>query len=337
MLTIRPVTMRDHPAMLALAREAGIGMTSLPADATVLEKKIMRAEASFAGVVEWAGDEAFLFVLEDTATGKLVGTTGIVAHVGLKSPFYSYKLSTIVQASKDADIYSRQRVLHMVNDYTGVTEIGSLFLQSDYRRDGIGGFLSRARFLMMAQFPELFADRVIAEIRGVQDTKGESPFYRHLAQHFFQMPFQRADFIYATLGSQFISDLMPKYPIYVNLLHPDAQEVIGQPLAASQGAKHMLEKEGFIYQGYVDLFDAGPTMQIQRTNINTVRDSKQSAVTAINPIDAKQPYIIAGGPLSQFRMTLAALEISEEGVAMNAEAAATLGVKAGDEVRWVAL
>lgn len=333
MLIIRPVTMKDHPALLTLAQEAGIGMTSLPADASVLEKKIARAEASFAGAKEWAGNEAFLFVLEDRATGTLTGTTGTVAHVGIKSPFYSYKLSTIVQASADAKIYSRQRVLHMVNDYTGVTDIGSLFLQGSYRRDGIGKFLSRSRFLMMAEFPDLFAERVIAEIRGVQDVQGESPFYRHLAQHFFQMPFQRADFIYATLGSQFISDLMPKYPIYVNLLHPDAQSVIGQPLAASQGAMHLLEKEGFIHQGYVDLFDAGPTMQIQRMNIATVRNSRKLAVAAIKKVDGKPTHMVSAGALQHFHVALAAVEISEQGVTIDADTASALQVKKGDPVR----
>ena len=69
---------------------------------------------------------------------------GIVSHVGMKRPFYSYKLSTIVQASHNVRIYSLQNVLHMVNDYTGVTEIGSLFLLPDYRRDGIGKFCRAA-------------------------------------------------------------------------------------------------------------------------------------------------------------------------------------------------
>src|SRR5262245_27586413 len=121
----------------------------------------------------------------------------------------------------------------MVNDYTGASEIGSLFLLPAYRRDGIGKFLSRCRYLMLAQFPDLFDDIVISEIRGVQDKQGESPFYKNLAQHFFQMDFKKADFTYATQGGQFISDLMPKYPIYVNLLDERAQAVIGQPLEAS--------------------------------------------------------------------------------------------------------
>lgn len=331
MLLIRPVTLQDHADLLALAREAGSGMTSLPADAEVLEDKISRAVASFAGEEAWRGDEAFLFVLEDMQTKKPVGTAGIVAHVGLKTPFYSYKLSTIVQASKEAGIYSRQRVLHMVNDYTGVTEIGSLFLSEKYRRDGVGKFLSRSRFVMMAEFPELFANRVIAEIRGVQE-HGESPFYKHLGEHFFQMPFQQADFINATLGSQFISDLMPKYPIYVNLLHEDAQRVIGKPFEASQVAMSLLEKEGFIYQGYIDLFDAGPTMQIERRNINTLRASKKLLVAAIGEV-AGDMHMVSNTSLADFRMVMAGIVETAKGAVIDAASASAIGVRVGDHIR----
>ena len=337
MLLIRPVTMKDHPELLALAREAGIGMTSLPADSHVLDKKIARAEASFSGAKNWAGNEAFLFVLEDTASKKLAGTTGVIAHVGLRSPFYSYKLSTIVQASKDLGVYTSQRVLHMVNDYTAATEIGSLFLTQDYRRDGIGRFLSRSRYLLIAEFPTLFSEMVISEIRGQQDAGGESPFFKHLAQHFLQMPFPQADFIHATQGGQFISDLMPKYPIYVNLLESTAQAAIGKPLHASLPAMQMLEAEGFRYQGYVDVFDAGPTLQTRRDDIRTVRKSKKSTVTALKAMDGKASHMVSNTALDRFRMAMTVLETHEGGVTLDTAAADALGVKVGDAVRWADL
>jgi arginine N-succinyltransferase len=335
MLVVRPVTTSDHAEILSLAKEAGIGMTSLPPDEEVLKHKIERAVASFDGDAEYKGDEAFLFALEDTENKKLVGTTGISAHVGVRYPFYSYKLSTIVQTSEELDIYSRQGVLHMVNDYTGASEVGSLFLSPAYRRDGIGKFLSRCRYLMLAQFPELFSNIIISEIRGVQDADGQSPFYKNLAQHFFQMDFKKADFTNATHGSQFISDLMPKYPIYVNLLAPEAQAVIGLPLEASKPAKYMLEQEGFRHQGYVDVFDAGPTMQVERDQIRTVRKSRMLPVLDIQPVASRKNHIASNAVLKNFRIAVAALEESEEGVTLSPEAATLLQVKKGDRVRIV--
>lgn len=337
MMLIRPVAVSDHSEILSLAHEAGIGMTSLPEDADVLKEKIDKAVASFAGDKEVSGNEHFLFALEDTKTKKLVGTTGVVAHVGLKHPFYSYKLSTIVQASDVVGVYSRQRVLHMVNDYTGASEIGSLFLLPEYRRDGIGKFLSRCRYLLMAEFSELFSDMVISEIRGVQDANGDSPFYKNLAENFFQMDFKRADFVNATMGGQFISDLMPKYPIYVNLLDARAQAVIGLPLEASKPALRLLEDEGFRYQGYIDVFDAGPTMQVERKQIRTVRKSKRMPIIEIKQLTAPKQSIIATTNLADFRIGLAGLEEGKNGVAIESETAKSMRLQIGDMVRFAEL
>ena len=214
-LVLRPVRLDDHQQVVALAKLAGFGMTSLPQDDGVMQAKIEDAVKSFAGKPRFENQHIFLFVLEDQASGKIVGSTGIKARVGLSDPFYSYKLSTLVQANSDLGIYSRQRVLHMVNDFTGATEIGSLFLHKAYRHSAIGQFLSRARFLMIAEFPHLFSDTVIAELRGIHDAEGDSPFYNNVARHFFQMPFYQADYIYATKGNQFISDLMPQVEVGV--------------------------------------------------------------------------------------------------------------------------
>lgn len=337
MMLVRPVKISDHGEILSLAHEAGIGMTSLPEDSGVLKAKIERAVASFEGSADARGDEHFLFVLEDTASKKLVGTAGVVAHVGIKQPFYSYKLSTIVQASDVVGVYSQQKVLHMVNDYTGASEIGSLFLLTDYRRDGIGKFLSRCRYLLMAEFPDLFSDIVISEIRGVQDNAGHSPFYRNLAEHFFQMEFKQADFVNATKGGQFISDLMPKYPIYVNLLDKRAQDVIGIPLAASKPALNLLENEGFRYQGYVDVFDAGPTMQAERSQIRTIRKSRRVEIANIGKPESSRQYMLATTGFSDFRVLLCCLDEGKDGVGVSEEAAEILGVKTGDMVRYIEL
>src|SRR5690606_4411775 len=122
---------------------------------------------------------------------------------------------------------------------------------------------------------------VIAEIRGVTDANGDAPFYDHLAKHFFHMTFEEADSNSAIRGNQFIADLMPKYPIYVNLLPEEARAVIGQPLEASRPAMMMLQKQGFSYEGYVDIFDAGPTVQAERSKIRAVAQSRRARVADI--------------------------------------------------------
>jgi arginine N-succinyltransferase len=188
---------------------------------------------------------------------------------------------------------------------------------------------------MLAELPKIFSDVVIAEIRGVQDSKGDSPFYKNLAQHFFQMDFQRADFVHATQGGQFISDLMPKYPVYVNLLDTKAQEVIGVPLEASLPAMHLLEKEGFRYQGYIDVFDAGPTMQAERVAIRTVRKSKRVTVAEIKPLTLGDKAMVASTSLPDFRIAFTEVEDHKSGIVLSPQAAELLKVKTGDTVRYI--
>lgn len=334
-MLVRPVQMDDHDALLMLAQKAGYGFTSLPQDADVLEAKIDWSEKSFAGVPPSDDEHRFLFVMEDTATGEIVGSTGIKAHVGLSSPFYSYKLSKIVQANSDLGIYTLNKVLHMVNDFTGASEIGSLFLRESYRRDGLGRFLSRCRFLMIAEFRELFDEVVIAEMRGVHDEKGDSPFYDNLARHFFQMPFTKADYINATQGGQFIADLMPKYPIYVELLAPEAQETIGVVNQASVPAVKLLEREGFSYSGYLDIFDAGPTMRVQRDQIATIRNSEKREVTGIvAEVSDGERLMMVTDSLDNFRMIMDRAVRSDGGELVISESAAErLNVTKGSKLR----
>ncbi len=335
-MKIRPVTNNDYDAILALAKKAGIGMTSLPPDEEVLREKISRAVSSFAGTPAYEGGEAFLFVLEDPDTQSIVGTCGIVAHVGLKQPFYSYKLSTITQSSKEVDVYGTQQVLNVVNDYTGASEIGSLFLLPEYRRDRIGRFLSRMRFVFMAQFRELFDERVMAEIRGIHDRDGNSPFYDSIAKHFFHMPFTKADYINATKGNQFITDLMPKYPIYVNLLPKSAQDVVGAALPSSEPAKAMLEREGFRYNDYLDVFDGGPTMEARVDDIHTVKESIATAIGEIAPYVEGEKHIITTTNLQSFAAVVGRADTLNDGsIRITQRAAAVLNVSEGDKIRMV--
>lgn len=335
-MRIRPVRPEDHPQLLELAKEAGIGMLSLPPDPAALEKKIDHSVRSFAGNPPRPNEERFLFVMEDTETGKLAGSTGIISHVGLYRPFYTYKLSTIVQASRDLDIYSEQKVLHMVNDYTGVSEIGSLFLSPAYRKDGLGRLLSRCRYLLVAEYPDIFSDIVIAEIRGISDENGDAPFYDHLARHFFHMSFAEADMISATRGNQFIADLMPKYPIYVNLLPEEAQAAIGAPLPASAPAMQLLIREGFRYEGYVDVFDGGPTMQAQTQNIRAIAQSQKAKVTSIaDHSEDGPPFMICNTKLDQFIICRDALKVLPDNTAVITRATAEkLEIGEGDDIRF---
>ena len=335
---LRPATVKDHDAVLKLAKQAGIGMTSLPPDAKVLREKIRASIESFAGKESRQGQEAFFFVFEDAAKKRIVGSCAIKARIGLSQPFYSYKLTTITQASQAPKIFKKHTLLQVTNDLTDSTEVGSLFLKPDYRRDRIGKMLSLSRFLFIAAFPKYFSERVIAEMRGVHDAKGNSPFYDALAKPFFNMPFREADYINATKGNQFINDLMPKYPIYVNMLPEESQQVIGKVNAASEPAQKLLERQGFKYTGYVDIFDGGATMVAERDAIAAVKASKLDIITRIAELPEGTPkYVVSNERFRQFRASLGRLNDKGGGVVIGPRFAESLDVGVGDTVRYYPL
>ena len=88
------------------------------------------------------------------------------------------------------------------------------------------------------------ATRVLAELRGVMDEAGNSPFWDALAGRFFGMSFPEADEFNAVHGTQFIADLMPKTPIYVAMLPESARAVIGQPHPTGRAALQDARERG---------------------------------------------------------------------------------------------
>jgi arginine N-succinyltransferase len=256
MIIVRPIKKSDLEALHQIAIDSGHGFTSLPVNEELLQQRINHAEVSFAKEVTKAGNEGYLFVMEDTETGKVVGTSGVEAAVGLDDAFYHYHLGKVVHSSRELNIYNTVETLSLCNDYTGASEICTLFLSDSHRKNNNGRFLSRFRFLFIAEHKERFSDTIIAEMRGVSDDDGSSPFWNWLEEHFFSMDFPTADYLTGIGKKVFIAELMPKYPIYVNLLSKEAQEVIDKVHPKTVPALRLLEAEGFARRGYVDILMA---------------------------------------------------------------------------------
>jgi arginine N-succinyltransferase len=118
MMIIRPVRPADIDALEGLAKNAKVGLTTLPPDRNLLEKKIVASQGAFSGDRTEPGNDHYLFVLEDGQTGEAVGTAGIVAAVGLSEAFYSYRVGTVVHASRELGVYNKMSTLYLSNDYT---------------------------------------------------------------------------------------------------------------------------------------------------------------------------------------------------------------------------
>ncbi|PSW44892.1 arginine N-succinyltransferase [Photobacterium phosphoreum] len=336
MLIIRPITRTDYPALMQCAEASGHGFTSLPINETILRNRITHSQASFNATVTTPGLESYLLVAVDSDSGQIVGTTAIEAAVGLDAPFYNYHLNTVTHASRRLGVHNTVKVLTFGSQYTGETELCSLFLLPEWRQGINGRLLSKSRFLLMAQHRQRFAEIAFAEMRGVSDEQGNSPFWQWLKEHFFSIDFTYADYLTGIGVKGFIADLMPKLPIYVNLLSKEAQAVIGQVHVDTRPALQLLEQEGFSCRGYVDIFDAGPSVECDVRNIETVRHSQLCRVD-IGEHSSQHCYLVSNCELAGFRAVAAPVAINALGQAMmTADVAAALNVSIGDEVRLVA-
>ncbi|MFD2176991.1 arginine N-succinyltransferase [Veronia pacifica] len=338
MLVIRPIQESDFDALMLCAEESGHGFTSLPVDEEMLKGRISHSVESFKKAVTAPGTEGYLMVAEDTETGEIAGTTGIEAAIGLDNPFYSYHISKVVHHSRRLNVHNIVEVLTFGNDYTGATEVCTLFLRPEFRGGLNGKLLSKCRFLMLAEFPERFSDVIFAEMRGVSDENGNSPFWAWLKEHFFSIDFTLADYLTGIGQKGFIADLMPKLPIYVNLLSEEARAVIGQVHEKTRPALKMLEKEGFTCRGHVDIFDAGPTVECLRQNISSVRRSF-TATAEITDHSSAQDYLISNTDFAGFRATAAKIGVDQERnrALISKEVANALHLVDGDSVRLVSL
>lgn len=223
---LRAAGPQDLPALYEMAKSTGGGFTNLPPDQDKLGEKLATAASAFARTEGSLGDDKFMFMLEETETGRAHGTCQIFTKVGSQWPFYSYRMDAFDQYSDALGRSVCSELLTLCTDHSGASEVGGLYLNAAERSAGAGALLARSRYLFIRMHRERFAARTIAELRGVVDEAGESPFWDGVGGRFFGMSFREADEFNAVHGNQFIADLMPKTSIYKSMLSESALHVL---------------------------------------------------------------------------------------------------------------
>lgn len=305
---MRPSRLDDLQSLLELAEQSGPGFTSLPVDEAILRERLQKSDDAFLGRLQRIEYGKYLLMMVDAETGEVLGCSAVKAGTGIDQPFFNYRVITLAQASQAAgNLRFDMDALVLTNEYVGYTEVGTLFLKQEHRGGGAGRLAAQSRYLLMAAAPDRFGDKVLAELRGVVDNEGRSPFWECLGRHFFRMDFTEADKLSATTDNQFILDLMPKYPIYVDLLPPEAREVIGRCHSDGVGAYKLLQWEGFEFDRTVDIFDGGPLVTAQRRHIRTIQESRRVRFEPgdVDSDPAAKQGLASSDTLPEFRVSLA--------------------------------
>jgi len=328
---VRAARNEDFQAIYEMAKLTGGGFTNLPPDKGALVAKLARSEDAFGQEAGNPQGDLFVFVLENAETGQIRGTCQVFSRVGMIEAFYSYRISTLTQTSPELGKTFRAEMLTLCTDFEGSSEVGGLFLHPAERAGGLGVLLARSRYLFIKLHRERFADKVLAELRGVIDEAGGSPFWDAIAGRFFGMNFQEADAFNGAHGTRFIADLMPKTPIYTAMLPESARAIMGVPHPSGRAAMRMLEQEGFTGQGYVDIFDGGPTMSARTDEIRTIREARALAVTAVDDENVGKKMMLAAGQRRDFASGYGHVAIGADGEAtVDTAAARLLDLRPGD-------
>lgn len=330
MLVVRPAGPADIDVLTELAFLSGRGFTSLPEDRATLGDRLALSLASFTGQVE-PREAWYVLMLENSETGQVEGVAAVKGGVGVKHPHFSFRVMTLAQYSSATETRFDHQALVLVNECSECSEVGSLFLRPGKRQSGAGALLARSRYLLIAADPSRFCTTIMAEMRGRFDQSDVSPFWDGIASKFFRLPFEEADRMITSTDGQFIRDLAPRHPIYVELVEAAARDAIGAVHRHGVPALKMLEQEGFEHSGLIDIFDGGPTMTCRRDAIRTIKRTCRATlnIADVSDGDGFVDSLISTDSILHFRAVRAPVRI-EEGVAtMSTNTAALLKLDQG--------
>ena len=256
---------------------------NLPDDRAALAAIIERSRASFAGELPVA-DRCFVFVAAEPGAGdgpgEVVGTSMIFAqHGSRRAPHVFFDVLEEERYSETLDRHFAHRVLRIGYNYKGLTEIGGLVLRPEFRRhpERLGRSLAFVRFLYLARHRGLFRDEVLSELMPPLEPDGTSLLWESLGRKFTGLTYQEADRLSQT-NKEFIRALFPQDPIYVTLLPPHVQALIGAGRSRDQGGREDAARGGVRLRAAGSIpFDGGPHFHARTDDITLVQGGARGA------------------------------------------------------------
>jgi len=357
---IRRAKIEDVDTLLKLSKM--VHFINLPPDREIITEKILRSRDCFKHVARGepldddpkparggAGNgpggglkktlsetKLFMFTLEDTETGAVLGSSQLVSSMGGPgNPNVSFKLTERSFYSESLHTGVTHKVATLNLDESSPTEIGGLILQPAYRahKARLGRLLSFVRFHFMGVYREHFADHVLAEMMAPISDSGDNEFWDAFGRRFINLSYDEAD-RFCQYSREFMFTLLPRDDIYLTLLPAKARRGVGQVGKDTAPARRMLEKLGFRYEGVIDPFDGGPHLHASTDDIPLVRATRRvtlgkaaapsacKGLAILSSLDTEGSYLAVQSPL-----------VERSGrVSIPKDTMAALGVGEGDEV-----
>ena len=299
------------------------GLSSLQPRLNFLKDYIKSSEKSFSQKHNSDQPCKYLLGMYEGVGGKLIGCAAVKTKTGIDTPFINFD---ILGEGDDQHLKASSR-------FMGSTEVGSLYLDPDYRSLGLGSYLARVRYLLMATEPWRFDDCVIAELRGICGIDG-SPLYDHIFKDKLEKNFMEADTEYFDRNPKSLGDIVPIGKLNTCDMPINVRASLGQPNASGQAAMRLLQSEGFIFTGTVDLFDGGPIMSVHRDTIRTIMNSKVLKAKRQEKIKGGVYSIVTSGDFNNFRAVITKTKLNDDKVNISFEAFDSLNLQKNNTVRY---
>jgi len=323
-------------------------MYNLPDDQELLRERIEASKKSFlspAGKEPPFCDRMYIFVAEDTATGRVVGTSMAASQHGTeRSPNFYFEVSNEKRFSSTINTGFIHGTLTLKYDIDGPSEIGGLVIDPEVRntQERVGRQISFVRFLYIARNPERFRDRIVAELLPPLNKRGQSPLWEAIGRRFTNMDYWEADRL-CQKNKEFILSLFPEGKIYTTFFSAEARNAIGKVGRQTEPVFHMLTKIGFEYRNQVDPFDGGPHLIADTFKLAPIRKTREASYAGATQAgagggDRVQGLICRAAPEpGRFRSVAVEVEFDGDDVrlAPGPEVEEALGLTQGEQVMFM--
>ena len=304
MIILRPAKLNDVSNLERLAHESGTIVSTLPEKRSHLLNKVERSITSFEQDVDTAGEESYLFLLEETLTGQILGTGAINALAGNREPFYAFRNDIKIHSSRELNIHSRIHALTLNHDLSDHSQLCSFYIVPALANSLYPSLITLGRLLFMNIFPMRFANEWMAVLPGIADQHGRAPFWEHVGRKFFGIDYNQVEYYNGTRNKTFIAEMMPYHPLYVALINEEAQAVMGLVHKDAVLQCSLLSEQGFEADKYVEIFDAGPILTAQRNALSLSQKIQQVKLTITASNNALQTYLIGLADGNSFKACL---------------------------------
>jgi arginine N-succinyltransferase len=338
MLLLRDAQRSDLPGLASLAAE--LDSVNLPDDPRALGQIVARSMASFSGRIVNPLARAYVFVAEAPGTGRLTGTSMVIAKHGTReSPCTFFTVAEKEHYSSSLDRHFRHIVLSLGYHFDGPTEIGGLVVRPGARRGAgrAGTQLSLVRFLYLAMHPRRFRQTVLAELMGPLTPGGQSAFWEAFGRRFTGLDYQVADKL-SRQNKEFIQQLFPPFDVYASLLPPAARRTLGAVGSKARPVRDMLTRIGFRDVHRIDPFDGGPHYEAPLAEIAPVKAYRSATLEPV-PLRGDAPEGLVARTLergpNRFRAVRTPARLAAGRIAVPSQAARLLGASPGERLHHI--